>query len=68
MPFTLTLHRLKQKEDSEQFSEEEDEDELLLPQYADDLMNINNDFPSRAHCLARWFIILTLKINITVYS
>ena len=55
MPFTLNLHRIKEKEDSEQFLDEanDDDDQVQLPQYIEDMMNINNDFPPRAHCLAR---------------
>jgi len=52
--FDLSLHRLKQKEDTEQFMEESKND-FHLPQYADDMMNKENDFPPRAHCLARWY-------------
>ena len=55
VPFTLTLHRVRNKDASEQFVEEanEEADEMLLPQYIEDMMNTNNDFPPRAHCLAR---------------
>jgi len=53
--FQLTLHRLKQRENTEQYQTDDLDDEKILPQYADDMMNIDNDFPPRAHCLARWY-------------
>ncbi|XP_076800537.1 rab3 GTPase-activating protein catalytic subunit-like isoform X1 [Clavelina lepadiformis] len=58
VPFTMTLHRLKFKPDTEQFVEEldeEDDDKIPLPQYVEDMMCIDNDFPARAHCIARWY-------------
>ena len=32
-----------------------DEDEEKTPTVFSDMMNLDNDFPSRAHCLCRWF-------------
>lgn len=38
------------------FLEYENEEETeRLPQALDDLMNRENDFPARAHCLVRWY-------------
>lgn len=51
--FQLSLHRLKQRENTEQYQPDDIDEEKMLPQYADDIMNIDNDFPPRAHCLAR---------------
>ena len=55
VPFTLTLYQLKIKEGSEQYMDEvnEENEQMLFPQYIEDMMNTNNDFPPRAHCLAR---------------
>ncbi|XP_064106844.1 rab3 GTPase-activating protein catalytic subunit-like, partial [Macrobrachium nipponense] len=34
---------------------ESEEETEVLPQALDDLMNRENDFPARAHCLVRWY-------------
>jgi len=55
VPFNLTLYRLKQTE-LEQFDEFNTEDDFQLPHFADDAMDRSNDFPARAHCLARLYL------------
>ncbi|XP_042233003.1 rab3 GTPase-activating protein catalytic subunit-like isoform X2 [Homarus americanus] len=43
-------------DESEPSTEYENEEETeRLPQALDDLMNRENDFPARAHCLVRWY-------------
>nr|XP_045611406.1 rab3 GTPase-activating protein catalytic subunit-like isoform X2 [Procambarus clarkii] len=43
-------------DESEPSAEYETEEETeKLPQALDDLMNRENDFPARAHCLVRWY-------------
>nr|CAB3265374.1 rab3 GTPase-activating protein catalytic subunit-like [Phallusia mammillata] len=55
VPFTLTLHQLKQLE-NEHFEDSTNQDEeFQLPLYGKDAMDRTNDFPARAHCLSRWF-------------
>nr|XP_002123946.1 rab3 GTPase-activating protein catalytic subunit-like [Ciona intestinalis] len=57
VPFTLTYHQLKEVEHEHEdlFQEEPEEDGVDFPAYSDDMMNLNTDFPPRAHCLARWY-------------
>uniref|UniRef100_H2YME1 Rab3 GTPase-activating protein catalytic subunit n=1 Tax=Ciona savignyi TaxID=51511 RepID=H2YME1_CIOSA len=56
VPFTLTFYKLKEREtEHDDLYQEENEDGVQFPSYFDDMMNPNTDFPSRAHCLARWY-------------
>ncbi|XP_063615005.1 rab3 GTPase-activating protein catalytic subunit-like [Penaeus indicus] len=61
-PFNMTHHSILNEcadsppDESEPSSEYENEEETeRLPQALDDLMNRENDFPARAHCLVRWY-------------
>lgn len=61
-PFKMTHHCIINEgvesppDESEPSTEYENEEETeRLPQALDDLMNRENDFPARAHCLVRWY-------------
>ncbi|XP_064598105.1 rab3 GTPase-activating protein catalytic subunit-like [Liolophura sinensis] len=59
--FTVTHHYLKPVtspdggRDSEGRDEDVDEDHDQIPNAFLDMMSMDNDFPSRAHCLSRWY-------------
>ncbi|XP_064646210.1 rab3 GTPase-activating protein catalytic subunit-like [Lineus longissimus] len=59
--FFITRHWLKREEDAVHSTQEtatdgetENESEVLPPALQD-MMNTENDFPARAHCLCRWY-------------
>uniref|UniRef100_A0A8D0C8F6 Rab3 GTPase-activating protein catalytic subunit n=1 Tax=Salvator merianae TaxID=96440 RepID=A0A8D0C8F6_SALMN len=51
--FSVTYHYLVQESSDKDAKEETAED--VLPVAMQDLLNMNNDFPPRAHCLVRWY-------------
>lgn len=54
----LTLYRLTQSSDEDEYFEESDnstEDVVHFPTCLSDMMSMDNDFPPRAHCLVRWY-------------
>lgn len=60
--FTLTHIWLKSRDEKAEKSaekesgeEEEDNDKEITPTVYGDLLNMENDFPSRAHCICRWY-------------
>ncbi|XP_014777563.1 rab3 GTPase-activating protein catalytic subunit [Octopus bimaculoides] len=70
--FDLTYHYLKSAETTlaEKTREQEEQDDTknedATPTVFEDMMSMDNDFPSRAHCLCRWyglrsFIVLSPK-------
>lgn len=71
--FDLTYHYLKSAEGTvaEKTQEQDEQDETkkdATPTVFEDMMSMDNDFPSRAHCLCRWyglrnFIVLAPKSN-----
>ncbi|XP_071792280.1 rab3 GTPase-activating protein catalytic subunit-like isoform X2 [Asterias amurensis] len=52
--FAVTRHQLKQEPATEQTSQPE-EHEDVLPQAMEDMLQMENDFPPRAHCISRWY-------------
>ncbi|CAL4091034.1 unnamed protein product [Meganyctiphanes norvegica] len=61
-PFNMTYHSVINEsiesppEESEPSIDIDDEDEAeKLPQALADMMDRENDFPARAHCLVRWY-------------
>ncbi|XP_053386615.1 rab3 GTPase-activating protein catalytic subunit-like [Mercenaria mercenaria] len=60
--FSLTHSWLKSKDEKTEKSaekesgeEDDDNDREITPTVYGDLMNMDNDFPSRAHCICRWY-------------
>ncbi|XP_013395929.1 rab3 GTPase-activating protein catalytic subunit-like [Lingula anatina] len=58
-PFTIVRHCLKQAPNGPDTEEGAtamvEEDENAIPQPLQDILSMENDFPSRAHCLSRWY-------------
>uniref|UniRef100_A0A8D0CE82 Rab3 GTPase-activating protein catalytic subunit n=1 Tax=Scleropages formosus TaxID=113540 RepID=A0A8D0CE82_SCLFO len=51
--FSISHHHLKQEITESEGKEESEEVQIL--QHTVDLLCMSNDFPSRAHCLVRWY-------------
>ncbi|XP_041356173.1 rab3 GTPase-activating protein catalytic subunit-like [Gigantopelta aegis] len=66
--FVPNESRSSEEKERHDESDDVDEDDEKTPTVFSDIMNLENDFPSRAHCLCRWFglqefIIISPAVN-----